>query len=453
MHFSFLLIASVNELLTQIEKLEIMKYTPLPQSLYIDNRKRFVALLKPKAIAIFNSNDEMPRIGDMTYSYRQNSDILSLSGIDQESTILVIAPDHPLEQYREILFLKKTNEHIAVWEGHKYTIEEARETSGIKSIYWVEDFAAILPVLMHHSENVYLNTNENDRYSHTVPYRDLRFIEQLRQTYPLHYYHRAAPLMATIRAIKQPAEIAAMQVACDITDKAFRRILKFIKPGVMEYQIEAEITHEFLWNRATGHAYGAIIASGASACVLHYTDNNKVCNDGDVILMDFGAEYANYAADLTRCVPVNGKFSPRQKDVYNAVLNVMKAASKMLVPGNTIEVYHKEVGKLMEVELIKLGLLNADEVARQDPDKLPLYKKYFMHGTSHFLGLDVHDIGNKYEPMKEGMVFTCEPGIYIPEENLGIRIENDFFITATGPIDLMKNIPIEVDEIEALMRG
>lgn len=427
-----------------------MKYTPLPQAFYIENRKRFVAQLKPKAIAIFNSNDEMPRVGDQTFSYRQQSDMLYLSGIDQEQSMLIIAPQHPLPQYREILILRKTNELIAVWEGHKYTKEEAQQASGIKTILWAEDFASVLPVLMNHSNEVYLNTNENDRYSHTVPYRDLRFIQELRQTYPLHYYHRVAPIMAALRAIKQPDEVAAMQTACDITDKAFRRLLGFIKPGVLEYQIEAEISHEFLWNRATGHAYYPIIASGASACVLHYNENNKVCNAGDVILMDFGAEYANYAADLTRCVPVSGKFTERQKAVYNAVLRVMKAAVKMLVPGNTIEVYHKEVGKLMEAELLQLGLLTADEIANQNND-WPAYKKYFMHGTSHFLGLDIHDIGNKYEPMQVGMVFTVEPGIYIPEENLGIRIENDFLITATGQVDLMKNIPIEVDEIEALM--
>ena len=428
-----------------------MKYKPLPQSFYIDNRKRFVKQLKPRSIAFFNSNDEMPRVGDQTFQFRQQRDLLYLSGIDQEQTILVIAPEHPLEQYREILFLRKTNEEIAVWEGHKYTVEEAREASGIKTIIWMENFAMTLPVLMHHSDNVYINTNENDRYTHTVPYRDLRFFDQLKATYPVHYYHRSATIMARLRAIKQQPEIDAMQTACNITEKAVRRILKFIKPGVMEYEIEAEITHEFLMNRANGHAYYPIIASGPSACVLHYNDNNRECKDGDVILLDFGADYANYASDLTRCFPVSGKFTQRQKDVYNAVLRVFHAASKMLVPGNTIEAYHKEVGKLMEQELIQLGLLNADEVAKQDPEKLPLYKKYFMHGTSHFLGLDIHDIGNKYEPMQVGMVFTVEPGIYIPEENLGIRIENDFLITETGQVDLMKNIPIEVDEIEALM--
>jgi Xaa-Pro aminopeptidase len=433
------------------QKLKTMKYTPLPSSFYTENRKRFVAQLKPKSIAFFNSNDEMPRLGDQTFPFRQQSDLLYLSGIDQEQTILVIAPEHPLEQYREILFLRKTNEEIAVWEGHKYTIEEARAASGIKTIIWMENFAMTLPVLMNHSENVYINTNENDRYAHKVTYSDLRFVDELKAVYPVHYYHRSAPIMARLRAIKQQPEIDALQTACDITEKATRRILKFIKPGVMEYEIEAEITHEFLWNRANGHAYYPIIASGASACVLHYNENNRKCKAGDVILLDFGADYANYAADLTRCFPVSGKFTQRQKDVYNAVLRVFRAASKMLVPGNTIEAYHKEVGKLMEAELIKLGLLNADEVAKQDPEKLPLYKKYFMHGTSHFLGLDIHDIGNKYEPMQAGMVFTVEPGIYIPEENLGIRIENDFVITETGQIDLMKNIPIEVEEIEALM--
>ncbi|MBL7927078.1 MAG: aminopeptidase P family protein [Bacteroidia bacterium] len=429
-----------------------MKYKALPASLYIENRKRLVAQLPTKSLAIFNSNDEMPRVGDQTHDYRQNSDLLYLSGIDQESSILILAPNHPLVAYREMLFLKKTSALIAIWEGHKYTIEEAQAQSGIQTIMWAEDFKNILPVLMHHSNEIFLNSNENDRYVHSVPYADLRFIHQLQQTYPLHRYHRLAPIMAALRSIKQEAEINAMQIACDITEKAFRRVLGFVKPGVAEYEIEAEIIHEFIRNRATGHAYHPIIASGANACVLHYNTNNMVCNDGDVILMDFGAEYANYAADLTRCIPVNGKFTARQKDVYNAVLRVMKAAAKMLLPGNTIEAYHQQVGLLMEAELIGLGLLKAEEVAQQNPAQ-PLYKKYFMHGTSHFLGLDIHDIGNKYLPMQAGMVFTVEPGIYIPEENLGIRIENDYLITTNGQIDLMQNIPIEADDIEMLMQG
>ncbi|MFM2136157.1 MAG: hypothetical protein RL021_1557 [Bacteroidota bacterium] len=429
-----------------------MKYTPIDSALFTENRKKYRALLPENAIAFFNSNDEMPRNGDANFLFRQQSDIFWLTGIDQEQTILVMAPNHPIAEYRELLFVRKTNEHIAVWEGHKYTKEEARVASGIQSVYWVEDFHSILPVLMHHSQKVFINLNENDRFVTEVPYRDERFAATLRQKYPNHSYERSGPLMARLRAIKSDTEVGLMRIACDITDKAFRRVLRFTKPGVHEFEIEAEIIHEFIRNRATGHAYTPIIASGPNACVLHYNDNNQVCKDGDVILLDFGAEYANYAADLSRSIPVNGRFTARQRDVYNAVLRVMRAAKKLLVVGNTIPKYHEEVGRIMEAELIGLGLLDAAAVKKQDP-KQPLYKKYFMHGTSHFLGLDVHDIGSRYEPMQAGMVFTCEPGIYIPEEGLGIRIENDILITGKGPVDLMERIPIEVEEIEELMVG
>lgn len=427
-----------------------MKYQALPKELYIENRKRFMASLKPGSTAFFNANDEMPRNGDGNFPFRQNSDLFYLSGIDQEQTLLVISPDCPLPQYREVLFLRKTNEHIAVWEGHKYTKEEARAASGIQTILWLEEMEPAITIIMNHCETVYVNPNENDRLSTVVPYRELRFISELKSKYPAHQYERSGPVMARLRSIKVDAEIKAMSVAMSITEKAFRRVLEFTRPGVMEYEIEAEIIHEFIRSRATGHAYSPIIASGKNACVLHYNDNNQECKDGDVILMDFGAEYANYAADLTRSIPVNGKFTSRQRDVYNAVLRVMKAATKMLVPGNTIEKYHREVGLVMEQELIGLGLLNKDEVAKQNPEA-PLYKKYFMHGTSHFLGLDVHDIGDRYSPMQAGMVFTCEPGIYIPEEGLGIRLENDILITEKGQIDLMATIPLEADEIESLM--
>ncbi len=428
-----------------------MKYTPIEKRLFIENRNRFKASLKPGALAFFNANDEMPRNGDCNFPFRQNSDLFYLSGIDQEQTILVVFPDAPLPQYKEILFLRQTNEKIAVWEGHKYTKEEARQASGIQSVYWLEEFQNILPVLMHHSSHIYINLNENDRFSSEVPYRELRFCNDLKNRYPAHTYERTGPIMSQLRSIKTDLEIKQLQKAIDITEKAFRKVMRFVKPGVMEYEIEAEVTHEFIRKRATGHAYTPIIASGANACVLHYIDNNKECKTGDVILMDFGAEYANYAADLTRCIPVSGEFTDRQRDVYNAVLRVMRQATKMLVPGNTIEKYHVEVGNIMEQELIGLGLLNKEDVKKQNPEQ-PLYKKYFMHGTSHFLGLDVHDVGNKYEPMKAGMIFTCEPGIYIPEENLGIRIENDILVTTKSPIDLMSAIPIEVEEIEEAMR-
>jgi Xaa-Pro aminopeptidase len=427
-----------------------MRYLPIDNKLFIENRERYKAHLLPKSIAFFNANDEMPRSADQNYPFHQHPDLFYLSGIDQEQTLLVIFPDAPLPKYREILFLRKTNEHIAVWEGHKYTKEEARAASGIQTIMWTEDIPSVIPMLMNHCMNVYVNLNENDRFSSEVPYKELRFSNEMKAKYPAHFFQRSGPIMAQLRAIKSDFEIQVMQRAIDITEKAFRRVLRFVKPGVMEFEIEAEITHEFIRKRATGHAYTPIIASGPNANVLHYIDNNQECKDGDVILLDFGAEYGNYAADLSRSIPVNGQFTDRQRDVYNAVHRVMKQATAMLVPGNTIEKYHVEVGKIMEEELIGLGLLNRDEVKKQNPD-MPLYKKYFMHGTSHFLGLDVHDIGNRYEPMKPGMIFTCEPGIYIPEEGLGIRLENDILITSKEPVDLMANIPLEVEEIEELM--
>lgn len=428
-----------------------MKYTPIDSTLFIENRTRFVAKMQPGSMAFFNANDEMPRNGDANYLFRQNSDLFYLSGIDQEQTVLVLFPDAPLPKYREILFVRKTNEHIAVWEGHKYTKEEARAASGIQTVMWLEDYNAVVPMLLNHCSRIYVNINENDRFSSEVPYRDLRFAQKMQAAYPGHAFERSGPLMTSLRSIKHDLEIKLMQKAMDITEKAFRRVLRFVKPGVMEYEIEAEITHEFIRKRANGHAYTPIIASGPSACILHYNDNNRECKSGDVILLDFGAEYANYSADLTRCVPVSGEFTQRQRDVYNAVLTVMKAATRMLVPGNTIEAYHVEVGKVMEEELIKLGLLNKDEVKKQNPE-MPLYKRYFMHGTSHFLGLDVHDIGDRYMPMQAGMVFTCEPGIYIPEEGLGIRLENDILVTTKDPVDLMAAIPLEVEDIEELMR-
>ncbi|MBP6413633.1 MAG: aminopeptidase P family protein [Bacteroidia bacterium] len=429
-----------------------MKYKSIDSKLFSENRLRFAKKLAANSIAVFNSNDIMPTNADGHMGFRQNADLFYLSGIDQEESILVIYPDAKDGALREILFLKETNEHIAIWEGHKYTKEEATATSGIKTIYWLHEFNTIFKQLMFRAQNVYLNTNEHTRAVIEVETRDARFINWCRQNFPLHSYHRLAPIMHQLRAIKSKHEIDLIQQACNITEKGFRRLLKFIKPGVMEYEIEAELIHEFIRNRSQGFAYGPIIASGGSACVLHYVENNKPCKNGDLILLDVAAEYGNYASDLTRCVPANGKFSKRQKEVYNAVLRVMRAATKMLVVGSTIEKYHVEVGKLMEKELIGLGLLDAKAVAKQDKNK-PLYKKYFMHGTSHFLGLDVHDVGDFKRPLEEGMVFTCEPGIYITDENIGIRIENNILVTKKGPVDLMKNIPIEVDEIERLMRG
>ncbi len=429
-----------------------MKYAPIDAQLFIDNRKNFIKHLDSNALAVFNSNDLMPRNGDQTFILRQNSDLFYLSGIDQEESILIIYPDTPLVHYREALFIKRTNAHIAVWEGHKYSKEEARKTSGIKNIYWLEDFPAALDALMKQCNSVFLNSNENDRFDSDVPYKDLRFAKNLQNKFPQHNYKRSAPIMAKLRSIKHSIEVELMQKACDITESAFRRLLHFIKPGVNECEIEAEIMHEFLRLRSNGYAYYPIVASGASSCVLHYQENNKDCLDGDILLLDFGADYANYASDLTRTIPVSGKYSPRQKEVYNATLKVMKEAMSMLRPGITLDNYNKEVGKVMESALIDIKLLDKKDVANQDK-RQPLYKKYFMHGTSHFIGLDVHDIGDRYAPIKEGMAFTCEPGIYIPNEGIGVRIENDLIVGKNSNINLMKNIPIEADEIETLMQA
>ncbi|GAB3235088.1 aminopeptidase P family protein [Hymenobacter seoulensis] len=428
-----------------------MRYGSISPDLFIENRRRFTQQLPPASLAIFQSNDIMPTNADGTMPFRQNNDLFYLSGVDQEESILVIFPDAVLPQYREILFLKETSEHILVWEGYKLTKEQAREQTGVRTIMWLEQFKTVLPALMNEAENVFLNTNEHIRAVVEVETRDARFGKWLREAYPLHTYRRVAPIMHHLRAIKSDEEIRLMRRAADITEKAFRRLLGFVKPGVMEYEIEAEIYHEFLRNASRGPAYGSIIASGANACILHYVSNDRECQDGDVLLMDFGAEFANYAADLSRSIPVNGKFTKRQRDVYEAVLRVMKSATSQLVAGNNIEEYHAAVGRTMEQELIKLDLLNASDVKNQDP-AAPLYKKYFMHGTSHYLGLDVHDVGAKYRVFEPGMVYTCEPGIYIREEGLGIRLENDILITKTGNDDLMKNIPLEVADIERLMQ-
>jgi Xaa-Pro aminopeptidase len=429
-----------------------MKYQPIAADLFVQNRKNFCTRLKPCSLAVFQSNDIMPTNADGTMAFRQNNDLFYLSGVDQEESILLLFPDAKDVKHQEILFLRETNDHILTWEGYKLTKEQAQQVSGIKTIYWTSEFKQVFNSLMAESEYVYLNTNEHLRAVVEVETRDARFLKWCKETYPLHQYQRSAPIMHHLRAIKSDTEIELIRHACSITEKAFLRLLKFIKPGVMEYEIEAEIVHEFLRNRSRGPAYGSIIASGANACILHYVDNSRECKDGDVVLMDFGAEYANYASDLTRSVPVNGRFTPRQREVYDSVLHVLKTARNMLVPGNTLDQYHSFVGTVMQNELIKLGLLNESDVKNQDPDK-PLYKKYFMHGTSHHLGLDVHDVGNKHRPFEPGMVFTCEPGIYIREEGLGIRLENDILVSHNGPVDLMPNIPLEPEDIERLMRG
>lgn len=429
-----------------------MKYPTIDKTLFQLNRRNFTKKLSSNSIAIFNSHDEFPRSGDQNHTFKQNTDLFYLSGIDQEQSILLLFPECPNPLYREVLFLRQTNEHIAVWEGHKLSVKEAKKISGIENIFWLEDLWKILPSIINYADKIYLNTNENDRYVHEVPYRDIRFIDEIKKFYPLHQYERAAPLLRDLRPVKSGIEIELTKKACSITRDAFIRILKFIKPGVAEYEIEAEIIHEFIRQRATGHAYTPIIASGKNANILHYTDNNQICQDGEVILFDFGAEYANYNADLSRSVPVNGKFTKRQKDVYNAVLRIMREAKKMLAPAIIWNEYHDEVGKYVTSELIGLGLLDKHDVEKQDP-AMPAYKKYFMHGTSHHLGLDVHDFASRYRPFEEGNILTCEPGIYIPKEGLGIRLENDILLTKNGNVDLMEDIPIEAGEIEDLMNS
>jgi len=427
-----------------------MKYNKIDTNLFIENRKKFKNYLKPNSLAMFVSNDAMPTNGDGSMGFKQNSDLFYLTGIDQEETVLVIFPDVKDGKHKEILFVKETSELIAIWEGAKLNKLQATEVSGIEHIYWYHEFDKIMKAFFYQPDHIYLNSNEHTRRSIDTQTAEMRFNKSIQERFPLHDYQRSALIMHKIRAIKSTYEIDLIQQACDITEKGIRRLFKFIKPGVWEYEIEAELIHEFIRNKSVGFAYGPIIASGTNSCVLHYVENNQQCKDGDIILLDVAAEYANYASDLTRCLPVSGKFTPRQKQVYNSVLRVMKAATKMLVVGQTFEKYNKAVGELITEELLKLNLLTTNEVKIQNP-LWPAYKKYFMHGTSHFLGLDVHDVGFFHDHMQAGMIFTVEPGIYIPQENLGIRLENNILITTTGQQDLMKNIPIEADEIESLM--
>ena len=429
-----------------------MKYKPLNPELYRLNRKRFTSRMKPESIAIFQSNDLMPRSGDQFFPFRQNPALFSLCGLDQEETVLVLFPDCVKDGFQELVFIKKTTERIAIYDGQKYTKEEATKVSGIQKVFWLDEMDKVLNELILLSKRIYVNLNENDYYHSTVETKNLRFAKQLQERYPAHKYHRSGPILKKMAMIKSKFEVTAIDKACEITEKAFRRVLDFVKPGVMEYEVEAEIIHEFIRNRASGHAYSPIVASGKNSCVLHYVDNNQICKDGDVLLMDFGAEYANYAADMTRVIPVNGQFTDRQKAIYKAVLNVMQEAMHMLVPGTMMEDYHKEVGKIMEKELLQLKLISKTDIKNQNPDK-PAYKKYFMHGTSHHIGLDVHDLSSQHVPIQAGMVFTCEPGIYIPEENIGIRLEDNILVTDHGPVNLMASIPVEIEEIEELMNS
>jgi Xaa-Pro aminopeptidase len=431
-----------------------MRYKSINKELFVSNRKRLLKELKPNSLVALNANDIMPTNSDGTMRFRQNSDLFYLTGVEQEETILVLCPDFPDKKYREVLFLRETNEHIATWEGHKLTKEEARELTGIETVLWMSEFWRLFNTMMvmGDTQHVYLNTNDHYRADSSVVTREMRFVKTCMEKYPLHTYERLAPIMHRLRSIKSKYEIELLQQACDITERAFRRVLKFVKPGVRENEIEAEFIHEFIKSGSRGFAYEPIVAAGKNSCVLHYIENDKACQDGDILLLDVGAEYANYNADLTRSIPVNGKFSKRQKEVYNAVLRVHREAVKLLKPGEKYFDYHKQVQKIMEHELIGLKLIDKKDVKNQDPNK-PLFMKYFMHGTGHQLGLDVHDVGNMYHKMQVGQVWTVEPGIYIREEGLGIRIENNVVIQRNGVIDLMKNIHIEVEEIEDIMNS
>lgn len=430
-----------------------MKYHQIDRQLYIKNRAKFTAQMKPKSIAVFNSNDIYPISADSSMPFQQHRDILYLSGVDQEESILVLCPHAPYEHLREILFLKETSEHIAIWEGEKLTKERAFEVSGIKSVFWLTEFDKMLNELMTYTEVMYINTNEHYRAAVETETREARFVKNWKKKYPAHLVAKSNPILQRLRSVKEQVELDLIQTACDITEKGFRRILSFVKPDVAEYEIEAEFIHEFIRNRSKGFAYTPIVASGNNANVLHYIENNQPCKAGDLILLDVGAEYANYSSDMTRTIPVSGRFNDRQKAVYKSVLKVKNEATKMLVPGTLWKEYHVEVGKIMTSELLSLGLLDKADVQNENPD-WPAYKKYLMHGTSHHMGLDTHDYGLLYEPMQANMVFTVEPGIYIPEEGFGIRLEDDVVVQENGaPFNLMRNIPIEIDDIESIMNS
>jgi Xaa-Pro aminopeptidase len=428
-----------------------MKYLPLNKDIFIENRKRFISKMQKNAIAIFVSNDEVSSNGDAIYQFKQNSDLFWLSGISQEDSMVILFPDNPDPKYREVLVLVRPNELKEKWDGKRLRIHEAQDISGIKTIVWLDSLDGLLQPWIHLADNIYLDSNENDRKASLLRTREYRFIDEMRSRYPLHNYLRASKIMKELRSIKTALEVEVLQKAIDITDKTFRRLLQFIKPGIMEYEIEAEIFHSFLSQRATGPAYGSIIASGDRARTLHYVSNNEECKDGELILMDFGAEYGGYCADLTRTVPVNGKFGRRQKTVYNACLHLHDYAKSILKPGISIIDYTDKVGEEATQQFLKIGLLRKSDVKNEDPENRA-YRKYLYHGISHHLGIDVHDLGTRTEPIKAGMMFTVEPGIYIEEEQMGIRIENNLWITKNGNKDLMKNIPITVEEIEALMK-
>ncbi len=428
-----------------------MKYTPLDPQIFTQNRKRFVSKMQKNSIAIFVSNDEYPLNGDALHDFKQNTELYWLSGIEQEGSMVILFPDNPDPKYREVLVLVRPQELKEIWDGKRLRANEAKTISGFKTIVWVDVLDGILQQWVHLADAIYLDSNENDRKNTLLRTSEYRFIDEMKARYPLHTFCRAATIMKELRAVKTKEEVQVIQKAIDITEVAFRRLLQFIQPGVKEYEIEAEIFHSFLSQRATGVAYHSIIARGDNARTLHYTSNNNVCKDGELILMDFGAEYGGYCADLTRTVPVNGKFTKRQKEVYNACLHLHDYAKSILKPGISILNYTDKVGEEASKQFLKIGLLSKSDIKNEDAENRA-YRKYLYHGISHHLGIDVHDLGTRTAPITAGMVFTVEPGIYIKEEKMGVRIENNFWITKTGNQDLMKNIPIKAEEIEALMR-
>jgi len=429
-----------------------MRYLPIDNTLFIENRKKFTAQLPPGSVAILHSNDIMPTNADGVRPFIQDSYLFWLTGIDQEESICVLFPDSPEKKQREMLFLKQTSEHIAIWEGHKYTKQEATDTSGIPNVFWLSPFENVLVKLMSETEVVYIPSELHTKQNTVIPTANIRFVHRLKEKFPLKPIVDASPILNDLRLRKSPIEVELMKRACDITETGFRRVLEFVKPGVWEFEIEAEYAGEFIRNRARGFAYEPIIASGKDSCVLHYVANDKQCQSGDILLMDVGASYANYASDMTRTIPVNGKFTKRQKEVYNAVHTCLKEAIKIMTAGMTQSDYNEQVAQIVEKELVDLNLITTRDIRDQDP-KRPAYLKYFMHKTAHSIGLDVHDVGDRYTAFESGMVFTCEPGIYIREENIGVRLENDILITDNGNVDLMKSIPIDADEIEDLMNG
>jgi Xaa-Pro aminopeptidase len=428
-----------------------MRYAPIDPQLFVENRARLKQMLPPRSLVVVNANDILPTNADGTLPFVQNADLFYLTGVDQEETILMLYPDAQDEKLREILFLRETSEEIAIWEGHKLTKEQAQKRTGIKNVKWLSEFPILFRGLMCEAEQVYLNTNEHKRASDEVESRDLRFIRGVQEQYPLHDYRRLARLMHQLRVVKSAFEIELIRKATALTARGFERVLKFVKPGVNELEIEAEFAHEFI-RGGGGFAYGPIIASGANACVLHYGDNDQPCKKGQLLLLDVAASYANYRSDLTRTIPVNGRFSRRQRAVYDAVLRVMRGSIALAVPGKVPRDWQKESEQLMQKELVDLGLLTMSRIRKQDPDK-PALKKYFMHGIGHPMGLDVHDVGFMREPMQAGWVMTVEPGIYLPEEGLGVRLENDIVVSDRGPVDLMADIPVEAEEIEERMSG